>query len=157
MQNVRFKSGAVILRKGDEGASAYLIVSGAAEVILGEGAKARTVATLGPGDVFGEMSLLAPGPRSATVRATADTECTVTSYDEFMDALQTNPEQAMQFMKTLVMRLRKMNEMVASVDPGRGLAGVLWGWVSAADLEDPALTREERERREAIATMPPLF
>ena len=157
MQKVRFMSGAVILRKGDEGASAYLIVSGAAEVILGEGSKARTIATLGPGDVFGEMSLLAPGPRSATVRATAETECAVTSYDEFMDALQTNPEQAMQFIKTLVMRLRKMNEMVARSDPRRGLAGVLWDWVSAADLDDAALTQEERDRRAAVATMPPLF
>ena len=156
MGNSRFKAGDVILKQGDDGDSAYLIVTGTVEVIVGEGAGARTVATLGAGDVFGEMSLLAPGPRSATVRATVDTECAVTSYDDFMDSIRDNPEQAVEFMRTLVLRLRKMNDLIASLDPKRGLTGVLWDWISAAGV-DEALSEEERERHLAIAGMRILF
>lgn len=157
MKTAHFKSEEEIISAGDDGDSAYLIVSGAVEVVVGEGDKARTVATLKAGEIFGEMSLLAPGPRSATVRAVEDTECTVTSYDDFMESIRENPEQAIEFMKTLVVRLRTMNELLAGLDPDRGLAGVLWDYISAADLEDATLSDEERERRRAVYTMPMLW
>ena len=68
MNTVHFSAGETILAEGETGSSAYLLVSGTVEVIIGAGAKAKRVATLGAGEVFGEMSLLEPGPRSATVR-----------------------------------------------------------------------------------------
>ena len=157
MANESFKAGDVILKQGEDGDLAYLIHTGAVEILVGDGAKEKVVATLGPGDVFGEMSLLAPGPRSATVRATADTDCTVTSYNDFMNAIRDNPEQAIEFMKTLVLRLRKMNELMASLGGGRNLTSVLWDMVTAADLDDETISEEERERRRAIADMRILF
>jgi CRP-like cAMP-binding protein len=119
MKTVKFKAGDVILREGEEGNSAFLISSGSVEVIVGEGKKAKTVASFGKGEVFGEMSLLEPGPRSATIKAVTDTECAETSYDDFMASIQDNPEQAIQFMKTLVVRLRQMNEVMGKMDPQR--------------------------------------
>ena len=158
MENVQFKAGQVILTQGDEGDSAFLIVSGAVEVVVGDGDKAKTIAKLKDGDVFGEMSLLAPGPRSATVRALVDTELTVTSYDDFMGSFRENPDQALEFMKVLVVRLRKMNELMAGLDPKRGLIDVLWDWISAEGVyADEALSDEERERRLAISGMRILF
>ena len=157
MANEKFRAGDFILRQGEDGDRAYLIVSGTVEVLIGEGGNEKAVATLGPGSVFGEMSLLAPGPRSATVRATADTECTVTSYDEFMTSIRDNPEQAIEFMKTLVQRLRKMNELMAAHGAERGLSGILWDMITAADLDDQTISDEERERRRAIADMRILF
>ena len=157
MANGNFKAGDVILKQGEDGDLAYLIRTGAVEVIVGDGAKEKVIATLGPGDVFGEMSLLAPGPRSATIRATADTNCTVTSYSDFMNAIRDNPEQAIEFMKTLVLRLRKMNELMAAQAGGRSLTGILWDMVTAADLDDETISEEERERRRAIADMRILF
>ena len=71
-----------ILYRGAEGDAAFLVVSGSVEVSVGEGAKAKTVATLNAGEVFGEMCLIEPGPRSATVKAVTDTECIATSYDD---------------------------------------------------------------------------
>jgi CRP-like cAMP-binding protein len=159
MEKARFTAGDVILSEGEDGNSAYLIVSGSVEVIVGEGAKAKTVATLKDGEVFGEMSLLEPGPRSATVRAVTDTECAVTSYDDFMASIRQNPEQAIEFMKTLVLRLRKMNEMMASLDPGkRGLVNVFRDWLTSLDPTDETLSEEERERRlDAITYTMPYF
>jgi CRP-like cAMP-binding protein len=42
------------------------------------------------------------------VKAVTDTECIATSYDEFITAIQKDPQQAVQFMQTLVRRLRRM-------------------------------------------------
>ena len=106
MQTVKFNAGDTILSEGEAGDTAFLIVAGSVEVSIGEGAKAKSVGTLDAGDVFGEMSLIEPGPRSATVRAVTDTECLVTTYDEFIASSQADPERAVEFMKTLVRRLR---------------------------------------------------
>src|SRR5262249_16201665 len=111
MQTVNFKAGDTIIAEGDRGDTAYLIVSGSVEVIVGRGAKGRDAATLHAREVFGEMCLIEPGPRSATVKARMDTTCATTSYKEFVDSIQTNPAQAIQFMRTLVHRLRQMDAM----------------------------------------------
>jgi len=159
MQKVRFAAGDVILSQGEEGSSAYLIVSGSVEVVVGQGDKAKTVATLKDGEVFGEMSLLAPGQRSATVRALTDAECAVTSYEEFMAQIRENPEHAIAFMRTLVMRLRKMNELMASLDPAqRGILGAFKDWLSSLDVDDETLGEDERKLRQyAMAYAVPYF
>src|SRR6187431_1347512 len=120
MQTVKFNAGDKILAEGEDGDTAFLIIAGSVEVSIGEGAKAKSVGTLEAGDVFGEMSLIEPGPRSATIKAVADTECFVTTYDEFIGSAQANPERALELMKTLVRRLRQMNERVAEMNPGIG-------------------------------------
>ena len=138
MQTVRFKAGDTILTEGTEGDTAFLIINGSVEVIVGEGAKAKSVGTLGSGEVFGEMSLIEPGPRSATVKAVADTECVATSYDEFIVSMHKDPEQAIIFMRTLVRRLRQMNERMASLDPGkRGLRRMFSDWQKSHEPTDP--------------------
>jgi CRP/FNR family transcriptional regulator, cyclic AMP receptor protein len=119
MQAVAFKAGDTIISEGDEGDTAFFIVSGSVEVSIGEGARARTLGALGEGEVFGEMCLIEPGPRSATITATTDVECLATSYADFIAAIEDNPERAVGFMKTLVRRLRQMNELMESVGPDR--------------------------------------
>ena len=119
MRTVNFRSGDTIISEGEAGGTAFLIKAGSVKVTVGEGAKARTVAELGAGEVFGEMSLLDPGPRSATVKALSDTECVVTTYDELMGSLHEHPDWALEFMKTFVRRLRHMNELVTTMQPAR--------------------------------------
>ena len=125
MQKVAFKAGETIIREGDEGDTAFFIVSGAVDVAVGR-ANPRIVGRLQTGEVFGEMSLIEPGPRSATVTAACDTECLAASYQDFIAAIEENPERAVGFMKTLVRRLRKMNELLESVNPdGQGFRALL--------------------------------
>ncbi len=122
MESVAFKAGETIIREGDEGDTAYVIVSGTVEVVVGAGG--RRVGTLETGEVFGEMSLIEPGPRSATIVAVTDVECLVTAYEEFIASIEDNPERAVAFMKTLVRRLRQMNELMEKIDPNRrGMRG----------------------------------
>ena len=125
MQKVAFKAGETIIREGDEGDTAFFIVSGAVDIAVGR-ANPRIVGRLQTGEVFGEMSLIEPGPRSATVTAACDTECLAASYQDFIAAIEENPERAVGFMKTLVRRLRKMNELLESANPeGRGFRAML--------------------------------
>jgi CRP/FNR family transcriptional regulator, cyclic AMP receptor protein len=120
MQNVAFKAGETIIREGEEGDTAFFIVSGAVDVIVGRGDKASVVGRLETGEVFGEMCLIEPGPRSATIVAASDTECLAVSYQDFIAGIEEKPERAVGFMKTLVRRLRKMNELLESASPGHG-------------------------------------
>src|SRR5208337_641495 len=105
MQTVAFKAGDTIIAEGDEGDTAFFIVTGSVEVAVGQGDKSRTIGMLNGGEVFGEMSLIEPGPRSATVTAATDVECLATSYAEFIEAIEDHPDRAVAFMKTLVRRL----------------------------------------------------
>jgi CRP-like cAMP-binding protein len=124
MKSVAFKAGDTILREGDEGDSAFVIVSGEVEVLIGPGG--RRVVVLKAGDVFGEMCLIEPGPRSATIVALTDVECIATNYEEFISRIEDNPKRAIAFIKTLVRRLRHMNELMEKIDPNRrGLRGVV--------------------------------
>ena len=148
MQTIKFNAGDTILSEGEAGDTAFLIIAGSVEVSIGEGAKAKSVGTLDAGDVFGEMSLIEPGPRSATVKAVTDTECMVTTYDEFIASIQANPERAVEFMKTLVRRLRQMNEHMASMNPGRrGLRDVLRDWQKSFEQGyGEAIDQDDKER-----------
>jgi len=64
-----FAPGEIVFQKGDSSDCAYFILSGEAEVIREENGKETVIATLLPGEYFGEMALLSDHPRNATVRA----------------------------------------------------------------------------------------
>ena len=136
MQTINFEPGDTILTEGEDGRTAYFLVSGSVEVVVGNGPKAKSVATLKAGEVFGEMSLLEPGPRSATVRALTRTQCTVTSYDDFIASIQEDPEKAVVFMRTLVSRIRRTNALLAELDPRkRGIRELLADMQKSVTLE----------------------
>ena len=113
MQTVKLRSGDTIISEGEDGNTAFLIVSGSVQVSVGKETTAKTVATLTAGDVFGEMSLIEPGPRSATVKAVTDAECVATTYDEFIPLMQNDPQRAITFMGSLVRKLREMNNLLS--------------------------------------------
>jgi serine/threonine-protein kinase len=64
-----FEPGAVIMREGDIGDAAYMIISGQCRAYRAVGDQQETLALMGAGDVFGEMALLLDEPRAATVEA----------------------------------------------------------------------------------------
>jgi len=96
----------VLTKEGAIGQEAFLIVSGRAHCSLGDQVE---VANLGPGDLFGEMSLLDGARRSATV--IADTDMTVTVFDrrEFVRLVETSPTVAMKLLATMAARLRSVD------------------------------------------------
>jgi len=103
---VPFRAGQTIFREGDPGDVMYIVRDG--EVALR--VNGQLVDELGQGGVLGEMALIEHAPRTAT--ATATTDCTLVPIPEkrFMFMVQQTPYFALQIMKVMAERLRRMDE-----------------------------------------------
>jgi serine/threonine-protein kinase len=82
-----FVPGEVIIREGDPGDAAYIIVSGRCRAYRGTADRDETLLIMGPGEVFGEMALLLDGPRAATVEALEAVTVLVLSKSTMTEAL----------------------------------------------------------------------
>jgi hypothetical protein len=107
-----FQGGDIIIEEGTRGTSAYVIMSGAVEVLKMSGDKEVVVATLGEGRVFGEMGLIEDRPRSATIRALSELEVRIINRDQFNDLLKTKPAILIPIIKTLFERLREASNLL---------------------------------------------
>ena len=99
---VHIDTGGALTREGKQGREFYLIVEGEADV-QHEGA---TIATLGAGGFFGEMSLIDGLPRSADVVATSPMELLVFDPREFASLLNDYPSVSKRILRTMTLRLR---------------------------------------------------
>jgi CRP-like cAMP-binding protein len=99
-----YEPGATIVREGSAGWSFFVILEGGAKVVRNR----RTVGTLSPGDFFGEISLLDPGPRTASVISTASTLCLDLAGKDFRDILRREHVLALRLLEGLGKRLRAM-------------------------------------------------
>lgn len=95
-------AGKTLTEEGRAGHEFYLILDGKASVRR----KGKKVATLGPGQYFGELSLLDRGPRSATVVADTDMRLLVVGQREFNGVLDEVPGLAHKLLRTMASRLR---------------------------------------------------
>ena len=89
----------------------YLVTEGVVDLFC----KGRVLATLGKGDIFGEMALVDYLPRSATAVAKTDCELVRIEEKDFNQLVQENPPFALSVMRVLVKRLRIMNELLSDV------------------------------------------
>jgi small-conductance mechanosensitive channel/CRP-like cAMP-binding protein len=103
-QTVRFAAGEKIVNQMDAGDSLYIIHRGRVSVTLSADNVQREIATLGTGDVFGEMSLMTGEPRTATCVATTDVVCYVVDHAAFRCLLSRRPEVAEELSQTLALR-----------------------------------------------------
>jgi CRP/FNR family transcriptional regulator, cyclic AMP receptor protein len=98
-------TGTILVDQGQTGREAFVLVEGSVDVKR----NGRKVATLGPGAVFGEMSLLDHGPRTATVTCTTDCTLLVLTQRDFLGVLDEVPEIAHQLLATLAARVRELD------------------------------------------------
>jgi CRP/FNR family cyclic AMP-dependent transcriptional regulator len=82
---------------------------------LDETGREAVLSILGPGEVFGEMSLLDGMKRSATCSALTDTEVLIIYRDDFLNLLQKYPQIAISLLKELAQRLRKADLQIKSL------------------------------------------
>ena len=104
-QQQSFEAGQVVFGQGDPGHHAYVVIDGRVDVILEGQAEHRTVATLGPNQVFGEMALLTNAPRTTTIRAVEAVNLLVINNDIFMRLMEDNSEIAVSMTRILAQRL----------------------------------------------------
>jgi CRP-like cAMP-binding protein len=100
----RFAAGAVVFRQEDAPDVMYGIVDGELEIRVGD----HVIDRVGPGGIVGEMALIDHQPRSATVVAIADTGLVAIDQKRFLFLVQQTPFFAINVMKVLAERMRKL-------------------------------------------------
>ena len=114
MREVRFGAGETIFSEGDPSDHCYKIVSGTVEIrltvpgVMRRG-RSEAIASCGPGELIGEMSLLDRTSRSASAVAVEPTVCLSYSAEEFVDLLESDPAEAMGYVRMLIRRIRGAN------------------------------------------------
>ncbi len=108
-----YMPGEQVVREGETGEEFFYMTHGAVAVTVAGGA--GTVATLAPGDYFGEMSLLTGAPRAATVTATAESHLLVLKPAPMRELLHANPGLAERIGETLAERQSRLARARAAV------------------------------------------
>ena len=120
----RFREGEAIFQQGDPGQMLYLVESGQVRIYVQDEEGQETSVTLcGPGDMFGELAVIDGLPRSASAVAMDRTVVHILSRDRFREHMRRSPQLALNFMKTLSVRVRYSTQQVSSLTlldtPGR--------------------------------------
>ncbi|HEY8652915.1 MAG TPA: Crp/Fnr family transcriptional regulator [Dermatophilaceae bacterium] len=108
--------GDILFREGDRGDRLYVIGEG--KIKLGRTSvdgRENLLAVLGPGEMFGELSLFDPGARTATATAVAETQLIALGHDDLNAFLSGRPAVAATLLAALARRLRRTNEALADL------------------------------------------
>lgn len=116
---VEVKRDEVIFKTGDAAAAFYIVISGKFEVFAGEGLRRQVLVYLKQGSYFGEMSLIADQPHSATVAARSDSLVLEISKENFKKIIENNAAVSLEISRVLSRRLKEENER--SMGGGRRL------------------------------------
>lgn len=106
---VRHSQGSEIIKEGTAGSSVFLIIEGLCEVRRGN----NRIRELAAGEFFGEISILDPAPRTATVRAVENSVLLVLEGYDFRAALKGSKEMSQRLIVVLAERLRHMTDEFA--------------------------------------------
>jgi CRP-like cAMP-binding protein len=116
MTRVEVPRGEAIFHEGDPGDRLYVIVEGKIKLGRASGdGRENLLAVLGPGEMFGELSLFDPGQRNATGTAVADSVLIGMGSGDLDAWLRGRPEVARHLLRALARRLRRTNEALADL------------------------------------------
>ena len=111
-----FKQGEYLVRQGEEGLGLFLVTAGKVQVEKKTaGGKTLEIASHGPGELIGEMSVLDGALRTADVRAVTDCQCLVLLSWDFNALMKTHPEIALEILPVVVKRFRETNDKLLSM------------------------------------------
>ncbi len=116
MTPVQMDRGDVLFHEHDPGDRLYVIADG--KVKLGRTSpdgRENLLAILGPGEMFGELSLFDPGPRTGTATAIAETQLVGLGSEALRSFLADRPQAALTLLAALARRLRRTNESLADL------------------------------------------
>lgn len=116
MENVKLGKGTVLFSEGDIGDHLYVIVEGKLKLGTSSGdGRENLLSVLGPGEMFGELSLFDPGPRTATATAVTDVRLLSLGHDKVIPWVTQHPQVALDLLGRLSQRLRRTNEVVGDL------------------------------------------
>jgi CRP-like cAMP-binding protein len=116
LESVEFPRGHVIFAEGEPGDRLYIITSG--KVKIGRKSadgRENLLSIMGASDMFGELSIFDPGPRTSTVTAVTDVRAMAMGRPELREWITKRPEIAEQLLRVIARRLRRTNNMLADL------------------------------------------
>ena len=116
MVEVRLGRGQTLFNEGDPGDRLYVVAEGKVKLgrTAGDG-RENLLAVMGPGEMFGELSLFDPGPRTAAATAVTDTTLRGLGHADLQPWLTEHPQVAVHLLAALARRLRRTNEAMADL------------------------------------------
>jgi len=113
---VELTRGKRLFAEGDPGDRLYVILDGKIKLTrAAPDGRENLLSVLGPGDMFGELSLFDPRPRTASATALTDTRLAAMAHDALRPWLTGRPEVAMHLLRALAQRLRRANDVMADL------------------------------------------
>lgn len=110
-ERVSFSAGKEVFIQGDRGNCAFLIQSGSVKIYMEDEDRRRIdLAEIGPGEIFGEMSLIFDGPRNATAEVVKEASLIVITRQLLQDKLKRSDPTIRALLPMLVERIKKSNE-----------------------------------------------
>ncbi|MEU0937275.1 MULTISPECIES: Crp/Fnr family transcriptional regulator [Streptomycetaceae] len=124
MTEVALERGDSLFHEGDPGDRLYVVIEGKIKLHRSSNdGRENMLAVLGPGEMFGELSLFDPGPRTATATALTDVRLLGLGHSDLQPWLTGRPKVAAALLRAIARRLRRTNEslgdLVFSDVPGR--------------------------------------
>jgi len=111
-----YRKNTIVINEGDETDSLYLILSGRVKVFLSsEDGREAVLNHQGPGEYFGEMSLIDRQPRAASVMTVEPARLMIISRGDFMRCLASNPEIALNLIEPMTSRIRMLAQNVSNL------------------------------------------
>jgi CRP-like cAMP-binding protein len=109
-----YDAGEAVFREGDESSTCYVVRAGRARAVREHGdGRQLTLATFGPGEIFGELAMFDDERRSATVEATEELTALAIGGPDMRRLMRAHSEIAVKLAVALVRRLRETNERLA--------------------------------------------
>src|SRR5436189_461829 len=110
---MKLKAGETLFQAGEPGEALFIVRSGSIELFIKDTAGQKIVLTVAEeGDLFGELSLLDSGPRTATATALTDVELLVLDRDDLLLLFQKRPDAALHMLAAMSAMTRKADELL---------------------------------------------
>jgi len=114
-----YRGGERLFEKGDEGDAAYIVVTGEVEVLVPSDGSEQSVATLGKGELFGEMAVLCDQSRTTAIAAKSDLEVLRLDRDVVLNLMREFPAITLELVRILGRRLerttRELSQALAEI------------------------------------------
>ena len=116
MDEVKLSRGQTLFSEGDQAERLYVIGEGKIKLgTVSADGRENLLSILGPGDMFGELSLFDSGPRTASAIAVTDSKVLALGQEKVIPWVREHPEVSLQLLARLATRLRRTNEVVGDL------------------------------------------
>src|SRR6185503_14220938 len=111
VDSIKLNSGEILFQAGEPGESLFIVRSGSVELFIKDTVGQKIVLTISEaGDLFGELSLLDSGPRTATAVALSETELLMLDRDDLLLLFEKRPDAALNMLAAMSSMTRKADE-----------------------------------------------